>query len=76
MKRLNDPQPVRDVLRQQWSPAAVVLGILTGLAMWLIHDHVDRMVYAVPLGILLGGTIWALAVVLAARGWIAFIFDD
>jgi hypothetical protein len=76
VKRLQDPQSVRAVLRQQWLPSAAVLCLLCALATWKIHEHLPQMLYALPLGLLVAGAIWSAFVLLAARGWIAFIFDD
>jgi hypothetical protein len=76
MKRLQDPQPVREVLRQQWLPAALVMCGLSAVASWWLHDYVGRLLYAVPLGILVGGTVWFLLLLAAAEGWVAFAFDD
>jgi hypothetical protein len=72
---MQDPQSVRDVLKQQWPAAFPVLALLVGVSSWWINRHVDGLLSVLACGLAIGGLLWFGLVLLAAAGWIAFFMD-
>ncbi len=72
---MQDPQTVRDVLKQQWPAAFLVLALLVGVSSWWINRHVDGLVSVLACGLAIGGALWFGLVLLAAPGWIVFIVE-
>jgi hypothetical protein len=75
---MQDPQPIRGVLKQQRLPAGLTLVMLPAVATWILSARLGGWWPALAPGILIGAAIWSVLLVLAAQGWIVFdaSFDD